>query len=341
MLADILAITAQEAAQDSEDEKLAMANSDEKQRAEERILAGPVRTMGLALDRMESETKALHDALASGEKVVELDPDLIESSFIRDRLDFELSLDDDFVQSIETNGQEVPILVRQHPDKADRFQVAYGHRRLAAIKLLKRRVRAVVRPLTDAELVVAQGVENTARKDLSYIERALFALGLETKGFTRDVICQALSTDKGELSKLISVANRVPADLVRMIGAAPGAGRRRWLELAEKLEDEKLIALANQIASSADFAQMNTDDRFVAILKGVSAKPAKPSENASAAKSWTSKDNSVSFTMNRKPKKVAIELTSAKAAPFGDWLSSRLDALFEEFRQSEKKETGD
>ena len=132
MLADLIAATAHEATHEDEAEKLAMANS-QRSKAEERVLAGPVRTMGLALDRMETETKALHDALASGEKVVELDPALIEISFIRDRLDFELTRDDEFVRSIEENGQEVPILVRQHPDKADRFQVAYGHRRLAAI----------------------------------------------------------------------------------------------------------------------------------------------------------------------------------------------------------------
>lgn len=335
MLADLIAATAHEATHEDETEKLAMANSSEPAKTEERVLAGPVRTMGLALDRMENETKALHDALASGEKVVELDPALIEISFIRDRLDFELTLDDDFVRSIEENGQEVPILVRQHPDKTDRFQVAYGHRRLAAIKLLNRKVRAVVRPLTDAELVVAQGVENTARKDLSYIEKALFALGLENKGFTRDIICQALSTDKGELSKLISVAKRIPDDLIRLIGAAPRAGRRRWLELAEKLEDDKLIAVANKAASTNDFIQMNSDDRFVAILKSVNAKPVRQSIEVSPVKSWRSQDSSVTMTMNQKAKKIAIELGSEKAKPFSDWLSSRLDSLYEEFKQTE------
>lgn len=338
LLADLIAATAHEATHDDESEKLAMANSSESSKSEERILAGPVRTMGLALDRMENETKALHEALASGEKVIELDPDLIEISFIRDRLDFDLGIDDAFVRSIEENGQEVPILVRQHPDKADRFQVAYGHRRLAAIKLLKRKVRAVVRQLTDAELVVAQGVENTARKDLSYIEKALFALGLEDKGFTRDIICQALSTDKGELSKLISVAKRIPDDLIRLIGAAPAAGRRRWLELAEKLEDEKLVAVANKAASTSDFAQMSSDDRFVFILKSVSSKPVKQETEDSHVKSWRSPDNSVSFSMNRRPKKTSIELTEESAGAFGNWISENLDTLFQNFKQSNTKD---
>ena len=46
-------------------------------------------------------------------------------------------------------------------------------------------VRAVVRTLSDAELVIAQGKENNERRDLSFIERALFAAHLEHRKFER------------------------------------------------------------------------------------------------------------------------------------------------------------
>ena len=72
-----------------------------------------------------------------------------------------------------------------------RYQVAYGHRRLQAVRLLGRPVRAIIRPLQDIDVVVAQGVENSARQNLSYIERALFALTLEARGFERSVIMRA------------------------------------------------------------------------------------------------------------------------------------------------------
>lgn len=336
MLADLIASTAHEAAQEGDMEKLAMANPPQTQTGE-RVLSGPVRTMGLALDRMESETKALHDALASGEKVVELDPDLIDISFVRDRLDFEISSKDDLVQSIEANGQEVPILVRQHPKNAERFQVAYGHRRLAAIKLLNRRVKAIVRPLTDAELVIAQGVENNARKDLSYIEKALFAHSLEEGGFTRDIICQALTTDKGELSKLISVAKRIPDDLVRLIGPAPGAGRRRWLDLAEKLEDNNLIKSALELTKTDRFRELNTDDRFVLVLQTANKKPQRAME-ASKAKVWTTADSSVGFSMKKSTKQVDLTFKSSDAGEFGEWLSDKLEQLHSEFKQTKSGE---
>ncbi len=64
------------------DEQLATANS--PLRAEEgtrdRVLAGPVRTMSLTLDRIEEESRALQEALTTGASVVELDPNLITGS---------------------------------------------------------------------------------------------------------------------------------------------------------------------------------------------------------------------------------------------------------------------
>ncbi|TIR62570.1 MAG: plasmid partitioning protein RepB, partial [Mesorhizobium sp.] len=35
-----------------------------------RVLAGPVKTMGLALDRMDQEARELQEALKSGERVI-------------------------------------------------------------------------------------------------------------------------------------------------------------------------------------------------------------------------------------------------------------------------------
>ena len=102
----------------------------------------------------------------------------------------------DFVEAIRISGQKVPILVRPHPTEPSRYQVAYGHRRLWAAVQLGRSVRAVVRGLNDAELVVAQGQENSARRDLSFIERALYAAKLEEAGFGRETIMAALNIDK-------------------------------------------------------------------------------------------------------------------------------------------------
>lgn len=311
--------------------ELAAANFSEGEG--DRVLAGPVRTMGLALDRMDQETKALQEALASGERVVELDPALIDGSFIRDRFDVEASEDDELIQSIETNGQEVPILVRQHPDLEGRYQVAYGHRRLRAVRYLKMKVRAVVRPMTDDQLVVAQGVENTARRDLSYIERAAFAASLEGHGFKRDIIMEALSTDKTELSKLLSVAKAVPVSLVKAIGPAPSAGRRRWMEVAEKIDDEKILAAVREAIQKPDFEVLGSDERFMVVLATANKKP----KAEAAAPHWKLAGSKVAAQIKGNGKALTLSLkASGSDAGFGRYLADRLDDLYADWKSKQE-----
>ncbi|KQU81795.1 plasmid partitioning protein RepB [Mesorhizobium sp. Root102] len=298
-----------------------------------RVLAGPVRTMGLALDRMDQEARELREALKSGERVVELDPELIDGSFVRDRLDGEVSATDDIVRSIEENGQEVPILVRQHPDLEGRYQVAYGHRRLRAVRLLRRKVRAVVRPLSDNELVVAQGIENTARKDLSYIERAVFALSLETHGFGRDLIMQALSTDKTELSKLLSVARGIPGSLVKAIGAAPSMGRRRWMDIAEKITDSKALEAARNATHRPEFEALGSDERFMIVLAEVSKKP----QQEQTIREWRPNGGKVAAKIRDTGRAYTLSLKTAEADEgFGAYLTERLDDLYADWQANRK-----
>jgi ParB family chromosome partitioning protein len=311
--------------------ELAAANIQEGEGG--RVLAGPVRTMGLALDRMDQETKALQEALASGEKVVELDPALIDGSFIRDRFDVESSDDDELIQSIENNGQEVPILVRQHPDLEGRYQVAYGHRRLRAVRYLKKKVRAVVRPMTDDQLVVAQGIENTARRDLSYIERAAFAASLESHGFKRDVIMEALSTDKTELSKLLSVAKAIPASIVKAIGPAPSAGRRRWMEVADKIADERVLAGVKQAVQRADFEALGSDERFMVVLAAANKKP----KTEASGPQWRPTGSKVAAQVKDSGKALTLSLkASGSDTGFGRYLADRLDDLYSDWKSKQE-----
>jgi len=173
------------------------------------------------------EAKNLQLQLAAGHTVVELDPGLVERSFVADRMARTFDEESAFAENIREQGQLVPILVRPHPTNSGRFQVAYGHRRLRAAASLGVKVRAVVKELSDVELVVAQGQENSARTDLSFIERSIFAARLEKAGFDREIIMAALMIDKTALSKLISVAIKIPEDVLIAVGPAPKAGRDR------------------------------------------------------------------------------------------------------------------
>ena len=206
------------------------------------------------------------------QSVVEIAPDQVDPSFIVDRLETSKESHRSLVESIREHGQQVPVLVRPHPEREGRYQIAYGRRRLRAVAELGLRVRAVVKPLTDQQLVVAQGQENSARTDLSFIERALFAAKLEESGYARETIMAALSVDKTGLSRLISSAVKIPRDVIEAIGAAPRAGRDRWIDLAGRLESPSALIKVRALIEGDAFALKSPDERFEMVVRAAATK---------------------------------------------------------------------
>jgi ParB family transcriptional regulator, chromosome partitioning protein len=312
------------------DGKLAAANLSDRPapQSNDRVLAGPVKTMSLTLDRIAEESRTLQEALAAGSAVVELDPKSVDVSFVRDRLSDPSDPDfQNLKESLRAHGQEVPILVRPHPTRNGAYQAAYGHRRLRAAHDLGIKVKAVVRNLDDQQLVIAQGIENSARRDLSFIERAVFAKSLEDSGHDRSVIMAALSTDKTELSKLISVARALPDAVIRAIGPAPKAGRRRWLQLAELVRTRKALARVESALGDANLP-IDSDARFLKALAAALEKP--PSRAHDEV--WKRADGTALARISRDPKATTLRFDEKLEPDFGNFVVERLGDLYEEFR---------
>jgi len=235
-----------------------------------RVPSGAVRAMGLSLGRIGEDAaraEALALQLAQGEFLHELDPQFVDPSFVDDRIN--RTADSEFrrlVDSINQSGQQVPILVRPHPQLQGRYQVAYGHRRLSACIELGRPVKALVRGLSDTELVVAQGKENAERRNLSFIERAMFASHLDQQGFDRATIQAALAVHPAEMTRLLSVARGVPAEFVAAIGPAPRAGRPRWMELAAFMARPDNAELLQTLIAQPSFKRVGSDSRFDLVM---------------------------------------------------------------------------
>ena len=106
-----------------------------------------------------------------------------------------------------------------------------------------------------------------------------------------------------------------------------------------------LSKVAVEHAASADFHELAEAERFDALhdyLKRYKAKSAaKKPKAATAAKGWVSSDRSLNLAMTAKAKKVAIELTNVEAKPFSEWLSSRMDRLYEEYKGLKNETNGD
>lgn len=299
--------------------------------APRRVPAGAVRTMKETFSDIERENEALRAQAAVGERVVEIAPESLDPSPFADRF----AQDDDeafyaLQRSIAERGQEIPILARIHPSMAGRYQIAFGHRRVRAALQLSRPVKAIVRALTDEDLIVAQGVENAAREDLSFIERAVFALRLETAGVSRAVIQQALAIDRAEASKLIAVARAVPERLARAIGKAPKAGRGRWQAFADALKDPAALSRVEKEAAQERFAASSSDERFLRALAAATRRDADAPERPALA--IHDREGREVASLRASGRDLKLKLKDGDGAAFAQFLAGRLPALFDAFR---------
>lgn len=306
------------------------------------VRSGAVGAMGRSLGRIAHAAEEARALVAAGDRVVEIDPALVDASFVTDRLDPASDADHTaLVALIRDSGQQVPILVRPHPDHPSRYQVAYGHRRLRAAAALGRPVRAVVKALNDEDLVVAQGQENSARTDLSYIERALFAVALEDRGFERALIMTALNLEKTQLSRFISIGRAVPPSLVAAVGPAPKAGRPRWAALIEGLARPDASKVVDRVCASTGFADMPSDDRFSRVLAALLAPPARSGRDRTTGGVATVLKNAAGRPVVRSGRskgQVHLTVDEAIEPSFGAYLIDALPDLYDAFnvRKSER-----
>lgn len=242
-----------------------------------RVGAGVIGAAHRAIDDIKAERDRLKALVESGGAAIQkLDPGVIDPSPYPDRLPDDDDVDFTvFKKSIETEGQKVPIQVRKHPTTAGRYQIVYGHRRWLAAKELGVSVRAVEVEISDADLVVAQGIENASRQDLSWIERALFASRMDSSGIKAKHIYAALSIDDAELWKMRTVYRALPIDVIEGIGRAPKVGRPRWLELAKAFGDSPdALGKIRGVLSQPRDAGETSDRRFQKVLASLKAKVA-------------------------------------------------------------------
>jgi ParB family chromosome partitioning protein len=301
--------------------------------------AGAVRAMNLSLGRLGDEAaaaKELRSTLAAGDKVVELSPAQVEASFIRDRIptDHDPAFQE-LISSMMESGQQVPILVRPHPSRDNHYQAAYGHRRLRAAVILDRPIKAIVRQLSDDELIVAQGQENGPRVDLSFIERALFAKHLALHGFDRDRISQVLSVDKPEISRLLQVADAIPEQIILAIGPAAKVGRPRWLAFADLLKDKAAYARIIEAIGEAEFTLIDSNERFTRLW--LSGQAPKASKENSRGQIHT-RNGLVLAAVERTSKGSKITVTSR---PFAEFLDAKMSDLVEQFERENSSQTND
>ena len=247
------------------------------------------------------------------------------------------------VKSIEEYGQQVPVLVRPHPEDDERYQIVYGRRRVLALRDLGLPVKALLRDLDDSALVMAQGQENNARRGLSFIEKANFAAQMRDAGYDRYAICDALAIDKTVVSRMLQIVDRIGSELITTIGAAPNVGRDRWNALAGKLEagDTDVSTMIDMVAAKST-RNSDSNDRFeIAIHTGddLRSTPKKHTEPDGAPKPRASR-RTIMGTHSGAPIARAmlghdkVVLTLPREGGFEDWLVEHLSDIHQHWVQT-------
>jgi ParB family chromosome partitioning protein len=302
---------------------------------------GAVGSVSRSIDELAARAdraKALEARLAAGSVIVDIDPALIDSSFVVDRMQEDNESFQLLISAIRSNGQESPILVRPHPVENGRYQVAFGHRRLRAAVQLQRPVKAFVKSLSDRDLVIAQGQENSARTDLSFVEKARFALRLEAAGYDRETIMAALSVDKTTVSRMISVTSRIPENVVDVIGPARSVGRDRWLELAALGHTPRFKQVMLYIHSDPEFLAEDSDGRFDLLLRHLTEdarQPVSPGVQPLQGRTetppafWARNDGTNIVKIKSGRKSMVLYIDHQLAPGFGDYLLGKMDRLYE------------
>ncbi len=303
-------------------------------------MRGASKSMKVSIDSLAENSKRLLE----GETIVEINTDLIDASFVNDRLSGDDDAFDELKSSIAASGQDTPILLRPHPEASGRYMIVFGHRRVRVARALGRPVRAVVKDMDDVAHVLAQGQENTARADLSFIEKALFAKNLRDLGQDKDIAQQALTIDGTLLSRMISVASTVPEHLIEAIGPAKQIGRDRWEDFKKLMAEKANLKVADRILSMDGFDQLDSDTKFEILHSKVAEAgrvPKRRSAKAAPAKrTWTAGEGRIKGVVGRAGRAYNISLTSKDSAGFGEFLSENLDQLYADYlAQSEETST--
>src|SRR5690606_16203242 len=124
--------------------------------------------------------------------------------------------------------------------------------------------------------------------------------------------------DKADVSRYISVAREVPADLVALIGPAPKAGRARWLLLVEKLTSPDKVSIARDVAGALATKKADSDTRFEAILRALQEPAAKP---RATVRAWNTPVGKRGARIEERDGKTSIVFEEAVVPEFAQFVS--------------------
>jgi ParB family transcriptional regulator, chromosome partitioning protein len=307
------------------------------------------RSLGQYSEAVEEKLRRIEREIAEarerGDSIIALTVDEVDDPLPPDR-DPRAFADDAFAAltvSINTNGQDQPILVRRSPDGSGRYQLAAGRRRLAVCRNLGIPVLARVRPLTDTQMLEAQWRENAERQDVSLFERCRWIASLSDR--------QGLST--AQLATMMGVAQptvvewrkmgRLPEEMIECFDDPRQLGRNDAMRLHAAMRQGPAVStdeagtagpdqdlLGRMVAAVGEEAGKGTRAQVAAALRSVANTPAPPSKSLVVAR----QDGRKLATLSRSGRQSLLRWDPTLDQRVIEEVARRLPGLVEEVESS-------
>ncbi len=192
------------------------------------------------------------------------------------RRDFSQEALEELADSIRAKGIIQPLIVRVNPRKSDSYEIVAGERRWRAAQMANlHEVPALVRELSDTEVLEVAIIENIQRADLNAIEEAMgYRQLMDRFGHTQERLAEGLSKSRSHIANLLRLLTLPDEVQVWLREGKLTAGHARAL-----VTTENATALARQVIAKG-LSVRETERLAKAPVKKAALRSAAPTKDA-------------------------------------------------------------
>jgi len=189
---------------------------------------------------------------SNDEVIKEIDPLECINWKYADRQNFEMGDLHELASNISENGQVQPIVVREVNGK---YEVIAGERRWRACSLINKKVKAVIKNLTDEDAFILQAAENIKQELSHYSQSISYYKILSEEKISQRALAKRLGISKSSLSNLLSFSS-IPSELWDAVGDMKKVTIKTACFIKQLLENDlnilnELILIASEIQKGA------------------------------------------------------------------------------------------
>lgn len=154
----------------------------------------------------------------SDKKIIDVKISALSDNPYQPRLTMNQDELQELADSIQVSGQLQPIIISPIDNNPHKFYIVAGHRRVAALKLLKKEtVSAISYQTSEEDLKIFSIVENLQRENLSPLEESIAIKSLIDAGMKQVDVVNKLGKSKASISRLVKISslNKSLVDYIR------------------------------------------------------------------------------------------------------------------------------